>query len=176
MSSDNCQASRWSTKSEARSDWSLRQARERRAKKALNCALAEIDTSRRAEAGDPGLPKAAAKVLAMGGREWPGPVVPVAAPALDLDNNAAERALRGPVGGRKNYYGSGAAWSGRLAADAWTITATVAKAGWRPLAHLVSYLEACAGAGGKAPQDRLGAFLPWSAGPADAVRWEARPP
>ena len=33
-----------------------------------------------------------------------------------MDNNQAERALRGPVVGRKNYYGSGAQWSGELSA------------------------------------------------------------
>ena len=37
-------------------------------------------------------------------------------PEVPLDNNTAERAQRGPVVGRKNYYGSGAVWSGRLAA------------------------------------------------------------
>jgi transposase len=150
---------------------------ERQAKKALNAALAEIDTSRQAEAADPGLPKAAAKVLAMVERERPGLGLAVATPGLDLDNNAAERGLRGPVVGRKNYYGSGATWSAALAADAWTITATVAKAGWSPLAHLVSYLEACAKAGGRAPSgEELSAFLPWGASPADAAGWSAVPP
>jgi hypothetical protein len=32
-----------------------------------------------------------------------------------MDNNTAERAERGPVVGRKNYYGSGSLWSGQLA-------------------------------------------------------------
>jgi transposase len=149
---------------------------ERQARKALNTALAEIDTTRQAEADDPGLPKAAAKVLAMVGRERPGLGLAVATPAFDLDNNAAERGLRGPVVGRKNYYGSGATWSAALAADAWTITATIAKAGWSPLAHLVSYLEACAEAGGRAPSgDELSAFLPWAASPTDAARWARAP-
>ena len=35
---------------------------------------------------------------------------------IPLDNNASERQQRGPAVGRKNYYGSGALWSGRLAA------------------------------------------------------------
>ena len=42
-----------------------------------------------------------------------------------MDNNAAERALRGPVVGRKNYYGSGSRWSARLAAVAFTILQTL---------------------------------------------------
>jgi hypothetical protein len=33
-------------------------------------------------------------------------------------------ALRGPVVGRKNYYGSGSAVSAELASQVWTITAT----------------------------------------------------
>ena len=37
-------------------------------------------------------------------------------PRIPLDNNASERQVRGPALGRKNYYGSGALWSGRLAA------------------------------------------------------------
>src|SRR5262249_9049176 len=39
---------------------------------------------------------------------WPGLTVFVGHPEVPLDNNAAER---GPVVGRKNYYGSGAGWS-----------------------------------------------------------------
>ena len=42
-----------------------------------------------------------------------------------MDNNAAERALRGPVVGRKNYYGSGSRWSARLAAVVFTILRTL---------------------------------------------------
>jgi hypothetical protein len=134
---------------------------ERQAKKALNSALAEVDTSRRAEAADPGLPKAAARVLAMVGAGAGRRGLALSTPTLDLDNNASERGLRDPVVGRKNYYGSGATWSAELAPDAWTITATAAKAGWSPLAHLVSYLDACAKAGGKTPSgEELSAFLP----------------
>ena len=33
-----------------------------------------------------------------------------------MDNNTAERTLRNPVVGRKNYYGSGSVWSAHLAA------------------------------------------------------------
>jgi transposase len=152
-------------------------AEEKKAKRALKKALAEIDTARAAEAADPDLPKPAAKVLAMVEREWQGLVLPIFDATLELDNNVAERGLRSPVVGRKNYYGSGAAWSAQLAADAWTIAATVAKAGWNQLAHLSSYLQACAENGGKAPQGKkLKAFLPWLASARDAARWKARSP
>jgi len=33
-----------------------------------------------------------------------------------MDNNEAERRLRNPVVGRKNYYGNGSVWSGVLSA------------------------------------------------------------
>ncbi|HVE73966.1 MAG TPA: transposase [Mycobacteriales bacterium] len=62
----------------------------------------------------------------------------------DKDNNTAERKLRRPIVGRKNFYGSGAVWAAELAGRAWTVTATAEKAGLNPLTYLTSYLEACA--------------------------------
>jgi transposase len=47
---------------------------------------------------------------------WAGLTVFLDHPEVPLDNNEAERRERGPVVARKNYYGSGALWSGRLAA------------------------------------------------------------
>lgn len=137
--------------------------------------LHDIDATRRIESVDPHTPRAAAKVLATLEREWEGLMVPIAAEG-DLDNNSAERALRSPVVGRKNYYGSGAAWSAQLAADAWSITATVALCGWNPLTHLEAYLTACAGNGGRPPEgSALLAFLPWGADSADAACFSAPP-
>ncbi len=134
-----------------------------------------IDATRTIEAVDPHTPRAAAKVLATLEREWEGLMVPIAAEG-DLDNNVAERALRSPVVGRKNYYGSGAAWSAGLAADAWSITATVGLAGWNPLTHLEAYLSACATNGGRPPEGAaLTAFLPWGTAAADASCFSAPP-
>jgi hypothetical protein len=62
----------------------------------------DIDATRRIESVDAHTPRAAAKVLATLEREWEGLMVPIAAEG-DLDNNSAERALRSPVVGRKNY-------------------------------------------------------------------------
>ena len=39
---------------------------------------------------------------------WQGLTVFVDHPDVPMDNNTAERVQRGPVVGRKNYYGSGA--------------------------------------------------------------------
>ena len=62
-------------------------------------------------------------------------------PQLPLDNNISERALRTPVIGRKNFYGSGAAWAAHLAADIWTVTATAARHDIEPLSLLTGYLQ-----------------------------------
>src|SRR5665647_3431106 len=58
--------------------------------------------------------------------EWDGLVRHREYPELPLDNNTAERGLRNPVVGHKNYYGSGSVASAELAGRAWTITATAA--------------------------------------------------
>ena len=82
-------------------------------------------------------------------------------PRIPLDNNASERKVRGPALGRKNYYGSGALWSGRLSAMMFSILATLSH--WRinPRHWLMWYLKTCAASGGKAPSD-VSPFLPWN--------------
>ena len=56
---------------------------------------------------------------------WPGLTVFVEHPEVPMDNNSAERAERGPVVGRKNYYGSGAVWAGQLAAVLFSVFETL---------------------------------------------------
>ena len=74
----------------------------------FSAALNTIDVERHAQARHADLlHPAAAKVLATLDREWQGLVRHREYPELPLDNNTSERALRGPVVGRKNYYGSG---------------------------------------------------------------------
>ena len=87
---------------------------------------------------------AAVKGLATLDREWAGLARHREFPELPLDNNGAERALRGPVVGRKNFYGSGSKTSAELASRVWTITATTERAGLNPLVYLGAYLHACA--------------------------------
>jgi transposase len=129
-------------------------------------ALAVIDTARHQDAAVHSLHPAARKVLATLDHEWDGLVRHRDFPDIDLDNNAAERALRNPVIGRKNYYGSHAQWSAYLAARVWTVTATAERNGLEPLAYLIDYLQACANAGGKAPEGAaLDRFLPWIPAP-----------
>ena len=132
------------------------------ARQAFDQALTTIDTTRRQQARIYSLHPAAKKVLATLDREWDGLARHQHYPDLPLDNNPAERALRTPVVGRKNYYGSHATWSAHLAARIWTITATAQRNHREPLALLTEYLTACATAGGTAPQGpALDHFLPW---------------
>ena len=79
-------------------------------------------------------------------------------------NTASERVQRGPAVGRKNYYGSGSLWSGRLAAMLFSIFATLTRGGLNPRLWLTWYLESCAANGGKAPAD-ITPFLPWNLTP-----------
>ena len=133
---------------------------------AFEAALTVIDTIRQEQMAGPTLHPAAAKVLATLDREWDGLARHRDFPDAALDNNESERALRTPVVGRKNYYGSHAVWSAHLAARVWTITATAERHSLEPLTYLTDYLTACAQAGGK-PLDgqALDRFLPWLPGP-----------
>jgi transposase len=91
---------------------------------------------------------------------WSGLTVFLTRPEVALDNNSAERALRTPVVGRKNYYGSGSLWSARLAATMFSVFQTVVLWDLNPRHWLSAFLDACAAHGGKTPPD-LAAFLPW---------------
>jgi hypothetical protein len=135
-----------------------------RAAAAFGAALDEIDSHRRIQGARPDLlHPAAAKVLATLNREWEGLAAHRDFPGLPLDNNTAERAIRTPVVGRKNYNGSGSRWAADLAGHAWTILGTARLAGHNPSAYLDTYLQACAANGGKPPAGRaLEALLPWN--------------
>ena len=69
--------------------------------------------------------------------------------------------MRNPAMGRKNYYGSGAEWAGRLAMMMFSILATLKLWKINPRLWLTWYFESCAAAGGKAPAD-IHQFLPWN--------------
>ncbi len=78
-----------------------------------------------------------------------------------MDNNTAERCHRGPVLARKNFYGSGALWSGRLAAMLFSLFQTMQLWGIVVGKWLNAYLTACAQAGGQSPPDPQ-RYLPWN--------------
>jgi len=132
----------------ARADGNLRRAVERMA------------TWREAELADTALMGIGRKVLKSMANHWTGLVVFVEHAHVPMDNNTAERAQRTPVVGRKNYYGSGAEWSGELAATMFSIFQTLLLWKLNPRLWLHAYLEACAHNGSRPPAD-LRAFLPW---------------
>ena len=67
---------------------------------------------------------------------WAGLTRFVDDPRISLDNNAAERALRGPVVGRKNHYGSRSLRGTQVAAVFYTLCETARLAGVDPSAYL----------------------------------------
>jgi transposase len=73
---------------------------------------------------------------------WDGLTRFVDDPRIPLDNNAAERALRGPVVGRKNHYGSRSRRGTEVAALYYTLCETAKLAGVDPRTYLLRALYA----------------------------------
>ena len=139
-------------------------------------AIGAIDAARKEQMAAPGLQEPAKKALATLDREWDGLTAHRGYPMIGLDNNPAERALRGPVVTRKNAYGSRNADAARLAATMWTATTTARMQGLNPVTYLTAYLNDCGRNGGKPPDGpRLDQFLPWRATPENKAAW-AQPP
>jgi transposase len=100
------------------------------------------------------------KVLESLKNHWDGLSVFVDHPEVPMDNNKGENAIRNPVTGRKNFYGSGSLWSSQLAVIMFSVFKTMALWNINCQHWLRSYLTACAGNHGKPPEN-LSAFLPW---------------
>jgi transposase len=137
---------------------------------ALHAHLQRMVDDRDAALQDPLAHPAVVKVLTSLRRHWPGLVVFVDHPEIPLDNNVAERALRGPVVGRKNYYGSGSRWAGEFAASMFTVLMTLQLWQINPRRWFTEYGQACAENGRSAPAD-LSPFLPWAMTPERYAAW-----
>jgi transposase len=127
----------------------------------LQQAVAAMRQQLETELADPTLRMPARKVLTSLQEHWSGLTQFVDDPRIPMDNNLSERRLRGPALGRKNYYGSGALWSGRLAATLFSIFATLQLGQINPRLWLNWYLHSCAEAGSQVPDD-IEPFLPWN--------------
>jgi len=127
----------------------------------LQRAVQAMASRRDAEMGQIGLSEPALKVLTSMKNHWDGLTVFVQHPWVPMDNNAAERVIRTPVIGRKNFYGSSSLWSGQLAATMYSLFMTAKLWKLNPRIWLTAYLQACAEHGGQAPPD-VSAFLPWA--------------
>jgi transposase len=127
---------------------------------AVRQTVATMHRQAATELADPQLRQPCGKVLESLQEHWPGLTRFVEDLRIPLDNNIAERHNRGPAVARKNYYGSGALWSGRLAAMLFTLFATVTLCGLNVRKWLTWFLQSCAENGGQAPAD-ITPFLPW---------------
>lgn len=130
----------------------------------LRQTVADMQTQAATELADAPLRQPCRKALQSLQEHWTGLTRFVEDLRVPLDNNAAERVQRGPAVGRKNYYGSGSLWSGRLAAMLFSLFATLTRNNANPRLWLTRYLEACAENDGTVPAD-ISHFLPWKLSP-----------
>ena len=137
---------------------------------ALRAAVTRFGERGQSELEEAELHPARRKVLESLGDHWGGLTVFVEHPEVPMDNNTAERSERGPVVGRKNYYGSGSVWSGQLAAMMFSLFQTLCLWGVNPRLWLTAYLESCAEAGGRAPAE-VERFLPWKVSAEQRRAW-----
>ena len=82
-------------------------------------------------------------------------------PRVPLDNNLAERLLRGPAIGRRLSFGSDSESGARFTALMYSVTGTLRLNGLGVPRRLADWLAACAEGGGRPPDD-LSPWLPWS--------------
>ena len=88
-------------------------------------------------------------------------------PWVPLDNNAAERSLRGLAIARKLSFGSFSAQGAELLGVLCSVCATLQLGGIQPWLWMQAYLQACAERGGPPPQAER--WLPWGM-PAERLR------
>jgi len=130
----------------------------------LRARIEDFRIARDEERKQEKLPAVRKRILTSLVNHWDGLMVFVDHPDVPMDNSEAERRLRGPAMGRKNYWGSGATWAGELAERCFSLFATLLLAGINVRTWLTAYLTACAQAGGKAPA-WAGKLLPWNLSP-----------
>jgi transposase len=166
----------WNDAAPAPRDKTAAAVRLEEARAAWDAAITVIGEARKKQMAAPGLQEPAKKALATLDREWDGLAAHRDYPMIGLDNNAAERMIRGPVVTRKNAGGSRNGDTARNAAVIWTVTATAQMAGLNLLTWLTAYLDECGRNGGKPlAGPALERFLPWNASPGDLRTW-AQPP
>ena len=140
----------------------------------LKKAVSNMQKKLNKQLADATLLPSAKKLLKSLGKHWDGLTIFVDQPDIPMDNNIAERGLRSSVVGRKNYYGSGAAWSAELAAALFTLFKTLKL--WKINVHtwLLTYFYECALLGGAPPED-ITKFLPWEM-TEEQIKLFAQPP
>jgi len=133
----------------------------READKRLREAVEKMADTRREELEGKDLRIPRRKVLQSLEAHWHGLTLFVDHPQIPMDNNGAERAVRPAAIARKNFYGSGAKWSGELMAMLMSLFQTLLLHQVDPRKYLTAYLQACADNGSQAPGD-IESWLPWN--------------
>ena len=82
-------------------------------------------------------------------------------PQVPMDNNAGERAIRGPAIGRRLSFGSNSEDGAKFTATMYSVIGTLSMNGIDVPRWLEAWLDACAKNGGK-PPDGLSPWLPWT--------------
>jgi len=124
--------------------------------------IRRFETTLDQQLDDVNLLPSAKKLLKSLKKHWDGLTVFVEQPDIPMDNNEAERGLRSSVVGRKNYYGSFAVWSGKLAAALFTIFATMKRWKINPHTWLIAYFQECSALGEPPSSECINKFLPWN--------------
>lgn len=130
-----------------------RAAREEHARPLLDQLKAFLETSLTRISGKSALAKAIRYALS----RWKALVRYLADGRLEMTNNSAERAMRTPVLGRKNYLFCGSDAGGQRAACIYTITETAKLNGLNPQAYLTDILGRIA----DHPINKIDTLLPW---------------
>ena len=125
---------------------------------------------------DATLHEAAGKSMASLRKHWGGLTVFVAHPEIALDNNLAENALRGPVVGRKNYYGSGSMGSGQFAAAMFTVLLDAGSSVGHQCTSVDDRVSPRMRCRARHNRRTCPLFLPWTMTPERLAHFGGRPP
>ena len=142
---------------------------------ALQATVTAMQERARIALADPKLRSPCRTVMESLLKHWPGLTRFVMDSRIPMDNNGQERHLRGPVLGRKNFYGSGAVWTARLAAEMFSVLGTLALWKINPRTWLTWYLESRAATGRRTVFD-VQPFLPWNLSADRLAALQGRPP
>jgi transposase len=106
--------------------------------------------------------EACRKVLVSLDKHWSGLTVFVEHPEIAMDNNLAENSIRGLVLLRKTSQGSQSRWAGECMAKSVSVFQTMGLHKINVKTWTTLFLQACADAGGKLPENWKIDFLPWN--------------
>ena len=142
----------------------LRPAHQKGSRKFLEChknleeTLTRFKKKADKQREDKTLSEPCRKVLESLDRHWHGLTTFLEHSEVPMDNNAAERGLRGGAVGRKNYYGSGSLESAEFTAITFSIIQTLLIWGINPQAWFISFFNFV----GSDWEKSMGDWLPWN--------------